>query len=182
MSNADHIIAIASKNPCMTMQSIADVVGVSRERVRQIANENGLLPYRGRRSGLNPSARRCSVCGKLMGRRQLRPERMEGTTICRSCRTVTLTCSVCLRYFTRTMSRLRAATPERGYRTAFQTCSKVCWHFRKGGPEQDICRICGGAFTMTPVQKYAKRHGQKSFSCSADKQIRREIVSAKGML
>src|SRR3990172_9534734 len=42
MSKADHIIAIASKNPCLTLAQVGRAVGVSGEYVRLVANKHDL--------------------------------------------------------------------------------------------------------------------------------------------
>ena len=198
MSKADHIIAIASKNPCLTLAQVGRAVGVSGEYVRLVANKHDLLPYRHNKRERNPNTPRCSVCGKMMfGRKKLKTDRLP---ICFSCRRVTLTCTVCLKYFTRRLSVLRSATSERGYRSAFLTCSRACFAYRMGGPIQGTCYVCGEMFILTPRQKYRQRysgsirfgcpeHGKqmmalnlKEYRARLTEQRRKEKVSAKGML
>lgn len=62
MPNATHVqqkvLGILEKNPSLSYSIIADQVGVTRERVRQIARQNGYPP---RKRILNPKV--CPTCG-----------------------------------------------------------------------------------------------------------------------
>ncbi len=103
---------LAEGNP-YTLQQLADVVGVTRERVRQLCVQHGLERVRPRQR------RRCSAYAKV-----LRNDNRTG--FCRSCLypKVWLVCSTCGRSFQRSEAERRARDKRRITNLVF--CTKRC--------------------------------------------------------
>ena len=96
-----------------TLQQLADLLGVTRERVRQLCVQHGLERVRPRQR------RRCSACAKV-----LRNDNRTG--FCRSCLypKVWLVCSTCGRSFQRSEAERRARDKRRITNLVF--CTKRC--------------------------------------------------------
>ena len=103
---------LAGGNP-YTLQQLADLLGVTRERVRQFCVQHGLERVRPRQR------LRCSACGKV-----LRSD--DRTGFCRSCLypKVWLVCSACGRSFQRSEAERRARDKRRITNLVF--CTKRC--------------------------------------------------------
>jgi len=72
----DKVISLRIENPDYTLQAIGDVVGVTRERVRQILKGAGLPTV----STIWQNRCECRVCGEYMGQ-----SRVEVGWLCNSC-------------------------------------------------------------------------------------------------
>lgn len=96
LSTAERIRLILEENPNQTLQAVAEQVGVSRERVRQIQDANGL--YRPKRYKTSPRER-CAKCDKeLSADSSTRARRVKRAVVCRDCRRaerITMPCVWC---------------------------------------------------------------------------------------
>ena len=98
----DKVLICRWKNPYATQAEIAQVVGVSRERVRQILKSLGLPPVVKNPEDYNP----CKSCGKPMHRISTARTRKYCNRACQlSAHTVTVECVVCGKLFIMATSR-----------------------------------------------------------------------------
>lgn len=121
------IVGYATANPCLSMETIGDYHGISRERVRQIIKAQGAHKTSAliARATTQPT---CSECGKIMpGTKTAEPRCME----CRQ-RPVELTCWSCDGLFEVSQHILRTQT--RKYKSPLRYCPE-CQH--------PPCSVCG---------------------------------------
>ena len=98
----DEVLICRWKNPYATQAEIAQVVGVSRERVRQILKSLGLPPVVKNPEHYNP----CGSCGKPMLRVSPTIRKKYCNKTCQSsAHTVTVECIVCGKLFIMATSR-----------------------------------------------------------------------------
>ena len=157
------LATLVSEDPCLNLTEAGKLLGVSRERIRQISNREGLVM----RKGLRPMPRDpCEICGLPVGR--------VGNKRHMVCSWIDLDCPVCGKPFKRRLSELAAATPERGYRSAFARCSRHC----RKGPTAAPCSGCGKMLELDVGRSYRIRKGHGVY-CSACRATRPRLTHCK---
>lgn len=141
MSTADRVRAMVAADPSRTLQSMADELGLSRERVRQICTAHGI--QREKPPDKSPT---CALCGYPIS---------YGATYCRICwqterhhaPRLTFACEQCGEKFLRREAEVRS-NAKKGILTRW--CSKLCmrrWASRKygfGSPNETIAQQLRG--------------------------------------
>ena len=114
ITNKHRVLALREANPTLPAVRIAETVGITRERVRQILKEEGLPTYIPRHYGY------CELCGSNIphGRK------LYCSTNCRfQAKRVTFNCALCGKSKTLRRSAYNAQV-KRGYK--YMYCSVVC--------------------------------------------------------
>lgn len=113
VSTKPRILEILKDNPTVPYSTIANELGLSRERVRQIARSNGYPPRRGI---LNP--RLCLFCGKL---HYTKNQYCSHTCVYNSRKKrVTFNCHQCGKIFERTPGNMRSKSGK-------YFCNRACY-------------------------------------------------------
>ena len=149
-STTERLIELATSEPRLNLTQAGLRVGVTRERVRQIANKHNLPFFRGVRA--QPRGP-CDICGKPV--RQL-GRRFHGACI-QARAWSELTCPVCGRRFRRRRATLRQNGRSPRYKRIFARCSQDC----RLGPEVAPCLVCRQAVKLDNQQSYHIRNGMQ---------------------
>ena len=107
------VLLILSKNPTISYSVVADMVGVTRERVRQIAQRNGYPPRKGQLK-----SKICPFCGKTFYTRNI-----YCSPICKyesSRRRIVVNCHQCRKSLERTPGTMRS-------KSGRYFCNRVCF-------------------------------------------------------
>ncbi len=118
MIRTQAIIEIRKSNPCATLKQIGDKIGVTRERVRQILNENRLPTIHWKQKYL------CIVCGSEIKERN---RKWKHSAFCsvecgKKYHHPTLICDQCGKAFTRQLSYILRTKNDAG-----TFCSRQCY-------------------------------------------------------
>ena len=105
------IFRLRRRNPCMTLDRIGALAGITRERVRQILHQGGLPTKALRQLRLRYE---CPGCGSILRSPKSR---------CRACAMGTFVCEVCGKEFQRRVAVQRSLF-RRGYKHIF--CTRRC--------------------------------------------------------
>ena len=125
-SRDSEIVKYKLVNPTATLQSIGQIYGITRERVRQILNEQGVSTHR-----LKKNYGTCK-CGKLIPHAR---DKFCSRECFRKSFYVQIKCNNCGIMFPRTLKRILKCTPERGYTYGNFYCSRQCsGAYLKGKP------------------------------------------------
>lgn len=161
------VIELASTHPYLTQVEVAQMVGVSRQRISEICKRHNL--------SFGPPKPTCRECGLPVGqagRRHLECYK-------KSLRD-TYECVVCGSSFVVKRSLSRQKTPQRGYSADYkpQFCSRSCWCSRY--PLSLQCSFCGRDFSASPSLRYYARSAKTAkVSCPDCRQeARRQHAAA----
>ena len=108
-----------------TLQQIADLVGVSRERVRQLCNALELEGYY--RKGPQSPRARCYICNQPAPRPYPKNKRFCCATCRHKKRYVTINCDSCGKTFKRDGNQYRRRLKNPHFKTKKQYCSRQCY-------------------------------------------------------
>ena len=160
-STTEQLIELATSEPRLNLTQAGLRVGVTRERVRQLANKHNLRFFRGVHTKPPPP---CGICGSPVKKRGLTYHRA-----CREARTWTeLTCGVCGRKFRRRRCAVRASERDPRYKGLFTRCSKDC-HL---GPDMLPCSVCEEPVKLGAVRSYQIRKGKSHGALCGKKQCK----------
>ncbi len=124
MSVSASVIEIRKTNPCATLQTISDKVGVTSERVRQILKKNELPTRRWRQTYL------CIVCGKEI---VVHYRKSYHSPFCSNeCNYeyhhIILMCHKCGKSFSRRVSDFLSYPSRSNSIKVYTFCSRECYH------------------------------------------------------
>jgi len=116
----DEILALFEEHPNGTLRFLADKVGLSRERVRQVLAEQGLRTVRARGRGKTRIFKHCVLCNR---------RKKTTSPYCIHCRKMffprksVIICEECGKRFERGFGEIRSRE-KRGHKARF--CSRSC--------------------------------------------------------
>lgn len=157
LSTTERLRELAADMPHLNLSEAGRIIGITRERVRQVANREG-LPFR--RGVVGRPHSLCDVCGKTTGYPNIRRHRA-----CASARSwLTLRCPRCGRQFKRQRCQVNQALRDPRYKKAVSHCSRGCLlHSHEGN-----CHRCGAEVTLTHTQASLIGRGkQKHVFCAS---------------
>ncbi len=137
------LAVLSAARPNLNLTDAAKIVGVTRERVRQIANTNDLPFYRGAYRKARPL---CWVCGEELTQGKVGPRRWLPQH--RKCSWVTFNCETCHQPVRRRRHEVTRNLKDPLYKRPYRRCSKRCPAIIREAP----CTICGEILTLTPGQ------------------------------
>ena len=150
MTTTESLKELAEREPRLNLTEAAIRVGVSRQRVHQIANKHNLPFFRGH----HPKPRGpCDICGRTVRRPG---QRFHGACV-RARAWPELTCPVCGRRFRRRRANLRQNGRSPRYKRIFARCSHDC----RLGPYVADCCVCGDSVKLDIQQSYHIRNGMQ---------------------
>jgi len=154
---------IVGNNPCLTLSEVGKLAGVTRERVRQIVEKDGLARIKNARVRGKPVRphRPCGVCGEPMG------TAVKGPKHARCARWVPFVCRQCGKDFQLRESQVLGVINNGKEAGIF--CSNRCkWDSFRKHPDLTLnCHICGVEFTADACQRSQfYNNGQRRFGCS----------------
>ncbi len=115
------IVQLRINNPCMSMAWIANIVGLSRERVRQVLNEHG-EDTRAQRSPRKWNL--CPVCGKVKPKRK----RFCNIKCRRAASRVNILCKQCGKMKEVLVSQVMSYVGTQHENTRLLYCSRECFY------------------------------------------------------
>ena len=169
------------KDSELTQSKIAEILGISRERVRQVVNKLGIDTRDGRISNRPKNLRFCRSCGKELARNYVVKYKNNTAGKCRECQSkeafVELKYDVCGITFKRRKTQHNRAL--RDYKGVGVFCSRKCWGtvagtkygWGKNGRTIFIpvnCSFCGKDYTISQAELVykEKRKNCKNLYCS----------------
>lgn len=149
--------AYASANPCATLQEIGDYHGLTRERVRQILQQEGVHKLYAPTAKVK--VRLCIECKKPLR------NTVKGDHHALCVPMVTLACKFCGQSYQRRLTWVSwALLNNERYKFTNPQCSRTkC----PGQQVTEPCAYCSKTIALTsPSQRYLRRKGKKRFFCS----------------
>lgn len=165
-ATAQALIRLAATRPELNLAEAGKIVGVTRERVRQIANKYSLPFYRGQRKEPRPA---CWVCGEeLKGAAiKIHTRRIHQNG---KCGWITFTCETCHKPKRMRRSQVIYHLKSPRYLRPYRRCSRKCPGVIREAP----CVICGEVITLNPTQgSFITRGIQKRVFCKSCIQSRK---------
>ena len=158
----------ATDNPCSSLQEIGDYYGITRERVRQILQKQGVHKQRAFAPYAGPV---CSECAKRM------PQAKADEPLCRKCRGMmfTMICTGCGEPFERSRRMILFAQryQVKAYRGTAVYCTRACWAERA-----DFTNLTAAGTKR--LQAYAKMQREKTHCKYGHERKKHSYVSPNG--